>query len=194
MPEKQLNFNPETHEYTLDGVVLPSVTQVLPETHFCVSEDRLEEIRQEGIDNHSLVKMFWDTGDTFGEPYLERFKALMEEIQPTLGQIIQYETPLASAKHRFAGTPDMVFGNGIVDLKRSKPGRNVSLQLAGYALLSWENKITGKKGVRLAVWDNGTEFKMMNAYDERAEDVFLACVKKYHTENYINQYLRGNVA
>jgi len=186
-----LEFHSENHEYRWDGEKVISVTQLLPKVQFFCSPEQLEAARVEGNDNHSMVKMFWDTGETFDDPYLESFRSWYEDNKTLLGEILLYEQPLFSKKLNYAGTPDMFFTNAIVDLKRT-PG-NVkyhALQFAGYNLL---RKEAGMPGVKkwILLWHDGKEFKTKNVYNPQAEGIFKSLVMRWNIEQQINNYLKG---
>lgn len=182
-------FNKELHRYEHQGIEIPSVTQVLPEQKFYVSHERLEETRQEGEDNHSLMKMFFDTWDAFGFPFLEALEKWIAEKRSVIGELLQSETPLFSAKHKFAGKPDLLFSQANIDLKRIRPDRKlVALQFAGYSILAKENKINNTK-LWIAIWYDGNKIHEMNVYNPHAEGMFLSLVKKWYIEQQYKNYL-----
>jgi hypothetical protein len=187
-----LNFDPEKHEYTIaDGVKVPSVTEVLPEQKFWCTPEQLEAAREEGEDNHSLIKMFFDTGDTFREKILEDLADKLKELKPITGNLVSHDNPMFSARHFYAGTPDAIFENAIVDFKRSRGDyKRHALQLAGYHLLARENKIIKRTKIWLILYYTGKEWKELRAHDERAEDVFLDLVKRWHINESIKNYFK----
>ena len=125
-------FDEANHTYTAGGVILPSVTQVLPQKDFVVDAERLEECRKEGKINHAIVQQYFKDGDTMGMPLLEGLRRFIAE-HPELGRFVGSEVMLAS-RFRFAGTADMLFENGVVDLKRSIGDRRIhALQKIGRA-------------------------------------------------------------
>ena len=195
----RFEFDAENHVYKLDGEKLPSVTEVLPKQKFWCSPDQLEAARQEGEDNHNLIRMFFDSdGDTFGEDMLIDLKEWLKKNKGIIGDLIQYESPLFSAKNKFAGIPDAVFKNAIVDFKRSRgDAKRLSLQLAGYSILAKENKIIKKSKNWLIVYRTKTGFRSMNINEsgimEQAEDIFLDLVRKWHIDNRVNNYFNGGI-
>jgi hypothetical protein len=72
---KPNTFDRERHEYKIAGVRVPSVTEIIPKQDFFCTPEQLERARQEGEDNHSMIKMFWDTRDTGGDPMLEALES-----------------------------------------------------------------------------------------------------------------------
>lgn len=186
-------FDEATHRYSVDGVFFPSVTQVLPETRFFCTPEQLEAARQEGEDNHTMVKMFFDTGDTFGDPLLEAFSLWLNANRPALGDVVAYEKPMVSIKHRFAGTPDMIFEHAVVDLKRS-PGnwKRHALQLAGYSIMAVENGLIKKPRVNIVLWYDGKKFKERNVFDPVAEGLFISLVKKHFIDQEVSKWMNAN--
>ena len=189
-----LKFDSGQHIYSFDGVVIPSVTQVLPEMQFYCTPERLEETRQEGEESHSMIKMFFDAGsqETFGDPMLEDLKKWLDENRSVVGEVVLYEKSLFSGKNRFAGSPDCIFQKAVVDFKRSRgDAKRHALQLAGYHLLSQENKIAPKTKNWLIVYRTKTGFRCMNVYDEEAEKVFLLLVKGYWIDRAVQSYFKN---
>ena len=186
-----MKFDEEKHEYTLNGKRLFSVSEVVPETDFYCTPEQLERARVEGVNNHSLIKMFLDTGDTFGDPYIEAFSDWLRENLSILGKLLFNEQPMMSIKHGFAGRPDMIFEKAIIDLKRSFGDiKLLSLQLAGYCLLAQEKGLKKTK-TWLIVWLASGKFHARNVYDDRAESVFLACLNRYKNDQLIDSYLKS---
>jgi len=110
-----LLFNPEAHEYFLDGVQLPSVTQILRQQGLVqldgIPPFILEAARRRGTAVHALAH-FWNEGDLDPasvdeayRPYLDAWIACVEQrrIDPLL-----CEHRLASRRHRVCGTLDLL--------------------------------------------------------------------------------------
>jgi hypothetical protein len=156
-----LHFDPIEHAYTLDGVRVPSVTQVIKivgQDFSMVRDDVLEAKRQLGTAVHLACELFDfdelddDTLDPVLAPYLAawvKFKA------DTGAQVLANEQQLAHQALRFAGTIDRVAlfdGNvWILDLKTSAdPVPSYGVQLAGYAELFTEQQGTPVSKLRRA--------------------------------------------
>jgi len=65
--EHELEFNPELHQYVVDGKIIPSVTQVLAEAKFGhkydgINEDVLENARCRGSELHNAVDNYEKSG------------------------------------------------------------------------------------------------------------------------------------
>lgn len=185
-----LEYDDKTHEYKVDGVIVPSVTQLLPKQNFFVTAEILDKLAMEGSTNHEMLRLYHETGNTMGDSYLLQFDSFMKENEKKFGRLLMYESPLHSKKLNFAGTPDMIFEKAIVDLKRTKGDKKYqSLQLAGYSILAHENGFSKNKNQYIMYMDNG-KFKLVNVYNDMAEDIFISLVKKYYIEKVVNQYLK----
>lgn len=187
-----LSFDADKHEYRVDGKLVPFVTSILPPAEFHVTPEQLEAARAEGENNHSLVKMFNDSGETLGLPFLETYARFLEEAKDAFGKLLLYETPLYSKKHGFAGTPDMVFESAIIDLKRTHgDGKRTALQLAGYHLLAGENKIIGKTKNWRELVITGDDYKLPpSCWNPYAEDIFIALVKRKQIDIAVENYFK----
>jgi hypothetical protein len=186
-----LSFDAVKHEYRNDGRVVPYVTGILPPAEFHVTPEQLEAARAEGENNHSLVKMFNDTGDTLGDPFLETYARFLEEAKSAFGELVLYETPLYSKKYGYAGTPDMVFESAVVDLKRTSGDvKRTALQLAGYSLLAVENKIIQKTKNWKELVITGDDYKLKACYNQHAEDIFIALVKRKQIDIAVENYFK----
>ena len=185
-------FDPEKHEYTVDEIRYPSITELLPKQNFFMPADELEIRREEGSENHSLIKMFFDTRETFNDPMLAALEKWLNENKAMLGELLLYEEPLFSEKHKFAGTPDAIFEKAIIEFKRTLINKYYhALQIAAQQILAKENKIMNKTKVWLVLWYDGEKFKSRNVYNPRAEEIFVSLVKKYYIDQAVEKYLKG---
>jgi len=185
-------FDKDDHVYKMNDIVVPSITQLLLHQNFYISGEKLGKIRQEGIDNHSLIKMYFDTRLTFENTYLIAFDNLMRELESLFGELALHESPLFSISLKFAGTPDAVFKNGILEIKRSFGDvKRHALQIAGQSLLVKENGIADDSKIWIVAWFDGVRFRYKNVFDNMAEIIFKSLVKKYYIDQAINNYLEG---
>ena len=184
-------FDTAKHTYTVDGENLPNVTGVLPPAQFFCTPEQLDAAREDGEENHALIKMYFDTGEAGDNPLLVALEEWIDENRSMLGNLVAYETPLASKSFKFAGKPDAIFTKAVVDWKRN-PGdkKREALQLGGYHRLAVENRLTAKTRTHIIAWYDGKKFKCRNVWDVMAEDVFLALVKKYHIEKEVERWMK----
>lgn len=133
-------FNEELHRYTLNGVVLPSVTQILKPLHdfSCVPADVLRRACEFGTAVHKTVELYLRDDldeDSLDEPLyncLLAYKAFEADHYDVLDCSYQIETIQYHPKLKYAGTPD-IDGDVVIDIK-SRPCNLLtdSIQLAAY--------------------------------------------------------------
>lgn len=134
----------DTSAYRIDGVRLPSVTEILTIAGLSdwsmVPSSVLEEARARGSEIHLWLEMFdrgyLKDGDEPAEaiaPYVAAYHKFRAEVDFEIGEI---EVVVLNAPHRYAGTVDRTGTlNGkaaIVDFKSGAPVPTTPLQLAGY--------------------------------------------------------------
>ena len=186
-------FDKEKHHFFINDMRIPSITQCLPTQNFFVSEKRLEETRQEGIDMHSLMKLYFDTDQIFNEPILFALDIMLKEHEKEFGKKLIWETPLYSDKYLFAGIEDVMFENAIIDFKRSFGNKHYhSLQLAAQSILGKENNICNTENWFIAFYQN-SKFKLKPVYNPDAKRMFLKLVDKYYIDQDVQEYLKGNL-
>lgn len=169
----------------------PSVTELLPPQNYYCTPDQLEAARNEGIDIHADIKLFLDTGDTFGLPHVETFKRFMAENEKTLGSLAIYEKRMTSDRLQFNGTPDYVFENATVDLKRTMGNPKYhALQLSGYNLLRRGLKRGNNRKWFILVID-GDKYTLKNVFNPQAEQIFLSLLAKRRIEIAIENYFKA---
>ena len=149
-----LIFDEATHTYTLDGIRLPSVTEV---TRFCAYDyksDRpwlAQEAARRGTAVHEACALI-DYGETPEESpeiagYLKAYRRFLADYKPDWKLI---EHPMGDLEMGFAGTldrfgtmnpaPDIHGGLApiILDIKTGElHNASLSAQLTGYVLLLW---------------------------------------------------------
>ena len=158
-----IEFNPDTHIYTLDGKVVPSVTQVISEiTGHGWQAD--EWYLQRGRATHACAA-FIAQGKEFkhderinGE--VVALRKFFNEVNPIVyGQEIRVVSPL----YLFAGTEDLscrIIYDSLIDWKHSLDKIRTPLQLGGYSQAHKET--FGKEinyGYGVEIHTNGT-YKM----------------------------------
>jgi hypothetical protein len=176
-----LIFDPEKHQYILDGEVLPSVTQVLTAEGFIDRTFFTDYGRERGTMVHKATALDdmgaldEDSIDPILVPYLEAWRAFKRDSRI---EIVNIEEPLYHKTYLFAGTPDRIGElNGkwaIIDIKHvSLPW--AALQLSAYGIL--DNLTTAK---RLAVELNGNgKYSVREYTDRKDKDIFLAALACY---------------
>lgn len=139
----RIELDEATHTYTVDGKVVPSVTQILdPLNDFDgVPPDILERARQFGTAVHKMVEL-WERNvldvedlDPALKPYLAQYQAAM---QHTGWGVIASEARVAHPALGYAGTLDLVVRDrkdrpAVVDVKSGQIPLTVGAQVAAYA-------------------------------------------------------------
>lgn len=150
---ERFTFNDETHEYKIDGVVVPSVTQVLNSVfpRFAVDPYYL----QRGSVIHACCAMLLRGEDFEFDPQVTGWilaaKKFISEVKP---EVLAVEKQFYSERHGFAGTIDarIMIGDQpmLLDWKSSTSGNDL-MQLAGYSILTLD-----KRGVIVELCADGT--------------------------------------
>ena len=180
----KIELDPVTHIYRVDGVVRPSVTQILKFSGLIQDRFYTEESRQFGIAVHKACE-YVDRG-TLKRGTLhprvaprveawEKFKSEQKFVPKGIEEVFYDET------YKFCGTRDRrgeIKGwNAIVDIKSGVVQPWTALQLAGYAFDFYKDKSIGRYGVELK--EDGTykvtEYRNLNDYNQ-----FLSCVSNFY--------------
>ena len=183
----QFHFDAATHTYTLDGVRVPSVTQIIqsllplpPIDPWYLERGRATHLACELLDRGTLD---WSSVDSEIEP---RVRAWEKFRQDWPAEILANELPLASEKYQFAGTLDRMLISDrvaptLIDLKNSFSPQYY-LQLAGYSILWRENRpVKPYNAGAVELRDDGTyRCHWMTRYElQTAEQQFLALLTVY---------------
>jgi hypothetical protein len=163
-----LTFDADKHEYRVDGVVRPSVTQVLQKLHDfgMVPAHILEAAQERGTAVHTLTQ-YHDEGDLDPDSvapeyagYLDGWKRFCDDHKPVWNGI---EWQGYSERYGFAGTMDR---HGtlkglpwVIDIKTSLASHRVwGMQVSAYRQLlaeRWPNMATCRRGT-VQLRANGT--------------------------------------
>lgn len=154
-------YNEDTHQYFLNGVELPTVTKIIsPLSDFSkVNPSLLERAGNYGKSIHTMIDL-WFKGildenklDPLLKNSLEQFKKWWGNYFLREGKkILQVETPVYHKKLKYAGMPDIVFNDEIMDVKTRPAKKTDILQLVGYAGLVYPNLIGVRfHGIKLSI-------------------------------------------
>ena len=180
-----LTFNEAGHQYMLDGVELPSVTQVLGpyESWSSVPAAMLEAARDRGHRVHAacaldlLGTLDDDTVDDEVAPYLAQFRRFLVESR---FEAVLSEHRVWSAKLGYAGTLDL-YGDlpnaksALLDIKSGSLPRSVGPQTAAYARALNESAgmVTRSRWCLLLTPE---KYALKRFDDPRDEKIFLAAL------------------
>lgn len=182
-------FDPTAHRYTLDGRVLPSVTQILRglDDFSNVPARVLEKARDRGNRVHAACNLDVlgildeNTVDDEVAPYLAQFRKFLRESRfaPTLSECRVYDETLW-----YAGTLDL-FGDlpGCmdvqIDIKSGAIPRSVGPQTAAYACALYAR--TGIKTRKRFVLDlKPTKYTLPPLEDLNDMAVFKSALRKFN--------------
>ena len=156
----QIILNKDKHEYTVDKVVYPSVSQILAELGFinlrAVPTHALEEGRARGTEVHAICESF-DRGilavETIDERLVGYFKSWLLFVKEYKPEFLEIEKMVFSKSWGYCGCIDRVARiNGklyIVDIKTSQyksPSHEIQTALYKTAYEEFtKNKINGLK-------------------------------------------------
>lgn len=180
-----LEFNSQDHIYTLDGVVVPSVTQctALLTNYGAIPAHVLQAACDFGTNVHGATEL-WDGGvldEEALDPALAPWLAGWKKFKAESGfEIVATELRVHSAKYRYAGMLDRVgVLNGkrvIVDIKTPMVvSPSTGPQTAGYQQAYEEltgDKIKGRFAVQLSP-DN---YRLIPYKDPNDFNVFISCL------------------
>ena len=190
-----LKFDEATHTYWINGIKVPSVTQVLREAgiidHSKIPQDKLDIAMKFGIAVHKACELYdnhnldWNKLDIKLKPYVNAWVLFIVET----GFIVkQNEKPIGSEKYMVAGTPDrtgkLFNARADVEIKSTYAMdiQGLELQTGGYELIYNEglygiNKIKKRIGVLLK--PDGT-YKIEPCKNKSDKFDFLVCLQMYN--------------
>jgi hypothetical protein len=130
-----LSFNADRHEYTVNGALVPSVTQILKAEGF-TPPYRNGEAAYRGTWVHQatvLIDAWQDTGPV-PEAYQGYIDAYLNFIADAMPQWVANEDMFYNETWGFAGTRDRRTDGQVWDIKTGAPTVADQLQLAGYTM------------------------------------------------------------
>ena len=177
-----LRFNAEKHQYLLDGVVLPSVTQVLRSVGLInfsgIDQEILNRASALGTAAHQACH-YDDLGDLDESTLDHHLKPYLEAWRAFRGDMLFYsiEQPLCHPDYGFAGTPDRIAGKTIIDIKTSSVVYPwTGLQLAGYSILA---DIPTARRLAVQLKPDG-KYSVTEYTDRNDRACFLSCLAIYN--------------
>lgn len=202
-----LKFNPETHTYTWNDKIVPSVTQVIGEwirlkgtdyyvnvfTGTVIYADKFEAAGEIGRAIHKAcayiakgVDVNMEVIDPTLVPPLGQFKKWMSDFKVKL---LHVETPMYSTKYVFTGTPDILCEISenknliaLVDIKTGLHNDMAGVQTAAYEILAREYLKIKKiiKRYELVLPRNGNNYKFIPLDNKDDYIFFLSCLNQFN--------------
>lgn len=181
-----LTFDKEKHEYRWNGVVVPSVTQILKDNN--ISFDFERNVPSQILERSILFGNAVHLAINYHENGILDEDNLDEPLKNCLRQWVlfkeQYGVSVIESEHQgycslgFGFTIDIIAKveklkneQAIIDIKTGPAGAAVEIQTAGY-VLGMENKIKHRMSVEIAQ----TAYKPRILTDKNAQSVFLSAL------------------
>lgn len=189
-----LTFDADIHAYHLNGVRLPSVTQVLFEAGLVDTAWYTDEARLRGTYVHAALALDHegelddDTLDPALAPYVTAWR---EYKRDAAIQVLSYEQPVCDPERGYAGTYDVIVTDAtvmpplLIDVKSGEPEPWAELQTAAYARAVKATDLPVLRRAALWLRDDGT-YRLIRHTDRNDERLFLACLE-------IVQWKRANL-
>lgn len=185
-----LDFDAETHTYHLDGIRVPSVTQIVNAVvpfGFAIDPWYLKR----GTALHRAIDLFHAgrlDETTIDESYAGKFDAYQKFRAETKCETAASEIALGSKRYMFAGTLDAILMFDGCDLVlgdwKGSVTPSADLQLGGYSILlkeSGEKIFSGvNRGVGVQLNDDGSYKCRWIDSLKKQERYFLACLTVYN--------------
>jgi len=177
-----INFDPDTHTYSVDGTPYSSVTQVIGEAGLYGDSARWfdDYSANRGRIVHKLIELYYKgtLDETSIDPalkgYFDAYLKFADETEFFPGYV---EEVFYHVETKIAGKPDLI-GNinsnsAILDIKTGSPNPATAIQLAGYEYIYKSDKPCQRFAVHLK--EDG-KYSLIQYRDRRDRDVFIAAV------------------
>ena len=192
-PPFRIRFEEEGHQYWIDEVNVPSVTQVVEQLHNFggVDPQVLARAAERGVLIHRACEFLargvldWSTVDS---SILPEVVAFQEWLEVSGFHPILVESVVGSKRYKFAGRLDLVgilkSGLCLIDIKTGGQYPAYSVQTAGLAVGLWEclgiEGVLGPRLNRYCLYLKGSTAKMVAHTDVRDPSLFFAALTCSH--------------
>lgn len=189
--KNEIEFNEKDHIYMKNGIVLPSVTQIMQPLYEQVygkaDSDASDNGKSKGKEIHRAIDDYCEFGmiDISEEykPYLDNFIRYIDEHQYV---IVASEVMLCHPVYNYAETIDIIVTDkkgeyGMIDNKTGDLQTKLhAVQLQAYTDMWSANKMP-EIAFKVALGLSGKGYKehRYDKYDTKAKSVFDACYKIY---------------
>ena len=188
-------YDEENRIFTIDGQRVPSVTEIIPHPDFSfVKPDVMANAIREGVAMHKKIEDYFLTNDTLEDDNIIELDIFLKSQSELIGDFVCSEKRfcMPGTDRTYVGKPDAVFGNAIIDFKRTPPDKSMSaLQFTGYDSLLHMNDViyTTKNWLLCYKTKVGNVWKFKNVFNEHAENMFSLCLENYWNNIEIEKYL-----
>ena len=194
LPDVRIDFDEGQHLYSLRGIKLPSVTQIMRPMNLMiydgVSQIAMSEAANRGTRAHEQISNWVTYGmeevDEDTVPFMNAFRSFEEMYSP---KWVGSEYKTFHTALRYAGTLDLIGyiepdnGNGVdvIDLKTTSVWHGVPLktQVAAYAEALKSQGVAVRKMYGLQLLKNGT-FRFEELDGKEGYRIFLMCLGLYN--------------
>lgn len=183
-----LKFDEHSHTYTKDGIVVPSVTQVLGilDDWSMIKSDVLRLAADRGTAVHRMVELYnnklLDIG-SLDEELLSYLNSYLSFMNDTRFVVEESEERLYSAAYGYAGTRDLKGRLGVyrsvIDIKTSV----TLMDSVGPQLAAYQNAKQDNIQKRYALQLHQDKYKLTEFTGNDDFKVFLACLKIHNWRN-----------
>ena len=191
----KFSFDEPTHTYYLDGVKIPSVSEIIaPLSDYSnIGKALLENAANYGKAVHKTIELYIKgtlDEDNLSEPLkraLAEYQKMVQEYYMRGCEIIFCEAMLYDEKLIFAGTLDIIAEEAIIDIKTRKYNPTTDdLQLAGYEILAG-----GKRNKYILELLPDRPYGLIKVINSQAKSMFLYMLEYWHKTNEYNKKLEG---
>jgi hypothetical protein len=171
-----IKFNKDNHEYSVDGVVYPSVTQVINNLGLIDTQWFKPEHAARGSHIHLACQYLdegcldYDSLDEEYKPYIDAYKRFLNDCKP---EWVGIEQKIFHPIYKYCGTYDrsgMMFGNNItLDIKTGIYHHTHALQLAGYEQTITDDKSSKRYSLYLS---RDTTYKLIQHKERMDYKIF----------------------
>jgi len=187
-----LEFDEEKHRYMENGLVIPSVTQIIQEAGLVnldwINAELLKEKADLGKKVHSTTELHDKEKLDFEKlhPILKAYLNNWIKFRQEYGFVAtEIELQLFHSLYRYAGRIDRVglMGKDLVllDVKSGTPQKSHAIQTAGYKGLHDQNKKKSEQiKKRFTVYLSETGYKVIEDKNQNDWNVFLSCLTIYN--------------
>lgn len=181
-----LAFNEERHEYKLNGIILPSVTQVIKSAGLSdfgdVNPDLLKRASNFGKVVHRIIELKYkgNLDESSVDDSLKGHISQWDEFVHQFNFKSERQETLWHHNMGYAGTIDHIGEIGdksaLVDIKTGTPRESDIIQICAYGLMKYADRL-------LIVYLSEDKYKVVEVKSKdrkKAEQVFLSCLLIYN--------------
>lgn len=197
LKDKEFTFQEKGHIYKLGDERLPSVSEILSplSDYSSVPPERLRVAQEYGKAVHKAIALWLknDLDETTLDEALKRPLEAFVKWYDTIDRVglLAVERPLYHKKLKYAGTPDIVTSEMIVDIKTRKFNKTTDIvQLVAYSKLVSDFPL---KGLFVLELDVNGNYKFVNAQnnEKQAWGIFRKLLDNYRSNQEVQTIIKN---